>query len=90
MHDPASALCLLLGFSHTESGEEAADRRTGPNNCVGKRLAMMMLRLVISYTVFYFRLEFAPGEDGMAIYREVKNHVILKAGPLMLTLKRRT
>ena len=60
------------------------------NSCVGKRLAMMVLRLVISYTVFHFHLEFAPSEDGAAIYKEVKNHVILKAGSLMLTLKRRT
>jgi len=29
------------------------------------------------------------GEDGTSIYWEEKNHVILKAGPLRLVLKRR-
>ncbi|KAK1757195.1 Tryprostatin B 6-hydroxylase [Echria macrotheca] len=61
----------------------------GPNNCVGKRLAMMVLRLVLAYTVHHYRFELAPGEDGTAIYREAKNNLILKAGPLKLVFDRR-
>lgn len=49
---------------------------------MGKRLALVVLRLVIAYTVFYFDFEFAPGEDGTAINRDAVNQQILKAGKL--------
>ncbi|KAK0610800.1 cytochrome P450 [Immersiella caudata] len=62
---------------------------TGPNNCVGKRVAMMVLRLVLSYTVQRYRFRFAPGEDGTAIYKEAKNNLILKAGPLNVVFEKR-
>ncbi|KAK0710627.1 cytochrome P450 [Lasiosphaeris hirsuta] len=62
---------------------------TGPNNCVGKRLAMMVLRLVLAYTVYHSRFEFAPGEDGTAIFTKAKNNLILKAGPLNLVFTKR-
>ncbi|KAF7547929.1 hypothetical protein G7Z17_g7386 [Cylindrodendrum hubeiense] len=39
----------------------------GPFNCVGQRLAMMTIRLVIAYTVWFCDAEFAPGEDGSAV-----------------------
>lgn len=61
----------------------------GPNNCVGKRVAMMVLRLVLSYTVSNYRFEFAPGEDGSAIYTEAKDNLILKAGPLNMVFSKR-
>lgn len=61
----------------------------GPNNCVGKRLAMVVLRLVLSYTVYNYRFVFAPGEDGSAIYREAKDNLILKAGPLNVVFSKR-
>lgn len=62
---------------------------TGPNNCVGKRLAMMVLRLVLSYTVFHYEFEFAPGEDGADIYAKAKDNLVLTAGPLNLVFKKR-
>ena len=49
---------------------------------------MMVLRLVLSYTVLNFRFEFAPGEDGTAIYREAKDNLVLRAGPLNLVFHR--
>ncbi|KAK4447358.1 Tryprostatin B 6-hydroxylase [Podospora aff. communis PSN243] len=61
----------------------------GPNNCVGKRVAMMVLRLVLSYTVQNYRFQFAPGEDGTAIYKEARNNLILKAGPLKVVFEKR-
>ncbi|KAK4455098.1 Tryprostatin B 6-hydroxylase [Podospora aff. communis PSN243] len=61
----------------------------GPNNCVGKRLAMMVLRLVLSYTTYHYQFGLAPGEDGTAIHREAKNKLIIKAGPLKLVFARR-
>ncbi|GAB1318032.1 Cytochrome P450 E-class, group IV [Madurella fahalii] len=62
---------------------------TGPYSCVGKRLAMMVLRLVLSYTVLRYRFEFAPGEDGTAIHKQAKDNLILKAGPLKLVFTKR-
>ncbi|KAK4187949.1 Tryprostatin B 6-hydroxylase [Podospora australis] len=62
---------------------------TGPNNCVGKRLAMNVLRLVLSYTVFHYEFEFAPGEDGTAIYARARDNLVIRAGPLNLVFKKR-
>ena len=56
---------------------------------MGKRLAMMVARLVLSYTVYNYRFRLAPGEDGTAIRREAKNNLILKAGPLNVVFSRR-
>lgn len=56
---------------------------------MGKRLAMMVLRLVLSYTVYGYRFRFAPGEDGSAIYSEAKDNLILKAGPLKVVFDKR-
>ena len=61
----------------------------GPLNCVGQRLAMMVLRLVLAYTVLYYRFEFAPGEDGTDIHSKARNNIILKAGPLKLVFEER-
>jgi hypothetical protein len=50
---------------------------------------MTVLRLVLSYTTYYYQFDLAPGEDGTAIHREAKNKLILKAGPLNLVFARR-
>lgn len=50
---------------------------------------MMVLRLVLSYTVQNYRFQLAPGEDGTAIYKEAKNNLILKAGPLHVVFTKR-
>ncbi|KAK4228689.1 Tryprostatin B 6-hydroxylase [Podospora fimiseda] len=62
---------------------------TGPNNCVGKRLAMNALRLIIAYTVMNYRFEYAPGEDGRDILGLMRDHLVLKPGPLMVTFVKR-
>lgn len=49
----------------------------------------MVLRLVMSYTVYHYRFRFAPGEDGKKIYEEAKNDLILTAGPLELVFEKR-
>lgn len=56
---------------------------------MGRRLAMMVLRLVLSYTVYTYRFGLAPGEDGTAIRREARNNLILKAGPLSVVFAER-
>ncbi|UKZ52617.1 hypothetical protein TrVGV298_006398 [Trichoderma virens] len=54
----------------------------GPHNCVGKRLAMIVMRFVLAYTIWYYDFEFALGEDGIAIHRDAINGQILKPGKL--------
>lgn len=49
----------------------------------------MVMRLVLSYTVFNYRFELARGEDGTAIHRESRDNLILKAGPLKVVFTRR-
>jgi len=47
------------------------------------------MRLVIAYTVYHYKVEFAPGEDGTTIYTKARNNLILKPGPCMLVFKKR-
>ncbi|KAL7908177.1 cytochrome P450 [Trichoderma velutinum] len=54
----------------------------GSNSCAGKRVAMIVLRSVLAYTVWYYDFEFAPGEDGLAIHRDSIDASILKPGKL--------
>ncbi|KAL7787138.1 cytochrome P450 [Trichoderma ceciliae] len=61
----------------------------GPYNCAGKKLAMVVLRFVIAYTVWHYEFQFAPGEDGTAIYRDAANQQILKAGKLQCIFRQR-
>jgi tryprostatin B 6-hydroxylase len=61
----------------------------GPNNCVGKRLAMIVLRFTIAYTVWNYDFQFAPGEDGTAIHQDAVNQLILKAGKLECVFRQR-
>ncbi|KAM7196765.1 Tryprostatin B 6-hydroxylase [Naviculisporaceae sp. PSN 640] len=61
----------------------------GPNNCVGKRLAWMVLRLIVANTVYHFKFRFAPGEDGKDIYEKAQNQLVLTPGPLNLVFEKR-
>jgi cytochrome P450 len=61
----------------------------GPFNCVGKRLAQIVLRLVVANTVSHYDFELAPGENGLAIHEKSSNNLILKAGPCMCVFRKR-
>ncbi|KAH8124571.1 hypothetical protein ACSS6W_007787 [Trichoderma asperelloides] len=61
----------------------------GPYNCVGKRLAMIVIRFTIAYTVWNYDFKFAPGEDGTSIHRDMINQAILKAGGLQCVFNKR-
>jgi hypothetical protein len=61
----------------------------GPYNCVGRRLAIIVLRFTIAYTVWNYDFKFAPGEDGTSIHRDMINQAILKAGPLKCVFNKR-
>ncbi|KAL6898691.1 cytochrome P450 [Trichoderma evansii] len=61
----------------------------GPYNCVGRRLALIVLRFTIAYTVWNYDFKFAPGEDGTSIHRDMINQAILKAGALQCVFTER-
>ncbi|KAK4225971.1 hypothetical protein QBC38DRAFT_249076 [Podospora fimiseda] len=61
----------------------------GPYNCIGKPLALMNIRSVISKLVCNFDISFAPGEDGSKVETEAVDHFVLGLGPLKLVLKQR-
>ncbi|EHK47065.1 hypothetical protein TRIATDRAFT_194962 [Trichoderma atroviride IMI 206040] len=61
----------------------------GPYSCVGRRLAIIVLRFTIAYTVWNYDFKFAPGEDGTSIHRDMINQAILKAGPLQCVFNKR-
>lgn len=61
----------------------------GPYGCVGKRLALRFVRLVLASTLRAYDVEFAAGEDGRALHDEAVNRLILKPGPLWCVFKKR-
>ncbi|KAF3401649.1 putative sterigmatocystin biosynthesis monooxygenase stcW [Penicillium rolfsii] len=61
----------------------------GPLSCVGKRLAMIEMQVVLSTIARNFDLELAPGENGEAFDRLVKDTVTLSVPPLQLVFRDR-
>ncbi|RKU46919.1 hypothetical protein DL546_003487 [Coniochaeta pulveracea] len=59
-------------------------------SCAGKKLAMMLMRLVVAYTVTDFDFGFAEAEDGAAIVRDTKDVTLVKPGELRLRFTRRS
>lgn len=49
----------------------------------------MVLRFVAAYTVWNYDFKFAPGEDGTAIHRELRDQGIIKAGNLECVFRAR-
>lgn len=62
---------------------------TGPYSCIGKPLALMNIRSVITKLVCNFDISLAPGEDGSRVEKEANDHFILGLGPLNMTFKQR-
>ncbi|KAI5861150.1 cytochrome P450 [Durotheca rogersii] len=54
----------------------------GPYACVGKQLAMMQLRILISCIALRYHIVFAPGEDGVAFATGEKEKMTLWVPPL--------
>ncbi|KAH8886202.1 cytochrome P450 [Thozetella sp. PMI_491] len=50
----------------------------GPYNCVGKRYAMMVLRLVIATTVWHYDISLPPDGDGVSAYVTTHNKGVVK------------
>ncbi|EGR47512.1 cytochrome P450 [Trichoderma reesei QM6a] len=61
----------------------------GPFGCIGKRLALMDIRQVISRLVWAFDVAFAPGEDGTSFEGDALDAFMVTYGALRLTCKAR-
>ncbi|KAH8883039.1 cytochrome P450 [Thozetella sp. PMI_491] len=61
----------------------------GSFNCVGKRLALCLIRHMLASTVWRYDFQFAPGETGKEIHEKARNQLILKAGPLHCVFSKR-
>ena len=85
---PSSKVCL---DTLTSNGiYDANDILPGPFSCVGKRLALMLIRLLIANTLWSYDFEFAPGEDGNDIFRKARNQLVVKPGKLNVVFTKRT
>jgi cytochrome P450 len=63
-----------MGRSNFISLEVLADRSSsGRHNCIGKNLSIMQLRSLIAVLSMKYDAGFAPGEDGLAVCRDMKD-----------------
>lgn len=65
------------------------DQNPGPYSCVGKQLALMELRTVISLLITRFDVSFAPGEDGSTLLNHTKDTFTVRLGALRLMFTER-
>lgn len=61
----------------------------GAYSCIGKHLALMSIRAVVSKVVANFDVSFAPGEDGYALLNDTKDIFTMAMGDLKLRFKNR-
>lgn len=61
----------------------------GAFNCIGKNLALMELRTVLSRLFCEFDVSFAPGEDGTTLFEDTTEHFTLSLADLNVCLKSR-
>ncbi|KAI3392010.1 hypothetical protein diail_6337 [Diaporthe ilicicola] len=54
----------------------------GPFNCVGRRLALMVAKIVLSYTVTLYDFKYPDGQNASSFLSNCKNQLILKPGKL--------
>ena len=63
--------------------------RIGETSCIGKNLALMDIKLVISSIVQKYHINFNPQEDGHRVFTEMQDHFTATPGPLSLVFKHR-
>ena len=61
----------------------------GDHGCIGKSVALMELRSVLSRVALRFDLAFAEGETGERFDREAKDHFVLELPDLKLIFRER-
>ena len=59
----------------------------GTRECVGKRLANTVLRLVLATLVRHYNIEFAPGYDPDTIWRDMEDKLSAKPGNVLCVFK---
>ena len=64
--------------------DHCIERVPGRHNCIGKNLAMMQMRSVVARLVCDFDVAFAPHEDGVAVWRDLKDQFNSHPGKLEL------
>ena len=62
---------------------------SGPFGCIGKNLALMEIRTVVSRMIMNFDVAFAPGEDGTNLLMKTTEHFTLGLGPMDLVFTKR-
>jgi cytochrome P450 len=58
--------------------------------CIGKPLALMELRTVLTKLIMAFDVDFAPGDDGSDLISKGRDHFTMETGPLNLVFKPRS
>ncbi|RFU29400.1 hypothetical protein B7463_g6939, partial [Scytalidium lignicola] len=61
----------------------------GPDSCIGRQLAMMSLRAVVSLMILHFDVSFAPGEDGHNLIYDSKDTFTLSMADIKFVFKKR-
>ena len=56
----------------------------GRYSCVGQALAIKEISYVVAVIVSKYDVGFAPGEDGVAVWKEMKDEFTMKPGNLDL------
>lgn len=57
-------------------------KKTGPFGCIGKQLALMEIRTVVSLLIVRFDFSLAPGEDGTDLLGRTKDTFTSRIGDL--------
>jgi len=58
----------------------------GPRNCAGKYFTLMEQKILLAKVVMAFEINFAPGEDGMEMMTNMKDHITMDIPDLRLCL----
>ncbi|KAL8895404.1 MAG: hypothetical protein Q9192_003654 [Flavoplaca navasiana] len=58
-------------------------------SCVGKNLALTSIRMVIASLLATYHISFAPGDNGKAVERDMKDQLVAVPGDLYLVFERR-
>ncbi|MCJ1441787.1 MAG: hypothetical protein MMC23_002279 [Stictis urceolatum] len=61
----------------------------GRHSCPGKNLGLLEVRLCLSLIILRFDVSFAPGEDGVSVWKNMTDSFTANPGSLNLIFKRR-
>ena len=66
-----------------------SDRYIGTYNCIGKSLALLVLRGTLADLILNFDISLAPKEDGETYVKQTKACFTVMPGPLYLNFRKR-